>query len=289
MAAPVKTQLRKKKRRAAAAFGLAVGSVALTAAAIFGAAGGLNHAPGQTGTAFDPGRETVPVPEDIEAFGQRAVKAPVEADTLRGEWNDMLKRQEELRHDTAKMEALEKFLHKLDYLKGKPLAEQAEGVNNLVNNGLTYATDMDQYHQQDYWAAPAETAFSRKGDCEDYALLQRAGLLYLNVAKDRMVLTMVNEEGLPDGPLDHAILLLNEAPVGKPPAFYILGNAWPTLPAQRDRVTKQWGSVFNTQNGFDLRNARNEDGYWELQTSAVKPAPATPASIKLSGQKGPTS
>lgn len=47
-----------------------------------------------------------------------------------------------------------------------------EKINRLVNESVTYKTDLEQYQRPEYWIAAGTF-----GDCEDYALLKRAMLL----------------------------------------------------------------------------------------------------------------
>lgn len=42
---------------------------------------------------------------------------------------------------------------------------------NFVRMAIDYRLDDDQYGMRDYWATPAETLFSRQGDCEDTSIL----------------------------------------------------------------------------------------------------------------------
>jgi hypothetical protein len=46
-----------------------------------------------------------------------------------------------------------------------------EELESWVYTEIAYEKDLDQYDARDYWATPAETLASMRGDCEDSALL----------------------------------------------------------------------------------------------------------------------
>jgi predicted transglutaminase-like cysteine proteinase len=46
-------------------------------------------------------------------------------------------------------------------------------VNREVNRSIKYTSDINQYGKKDYHASPEETLKSKKGDCEDYAILKQ--------------------------------------------------------------------------------------------------------------------
>ena len=54
-----------------------------------------------------------------------------------------------------------------------PVADQsyADFILAFVQGAIAYATDDSQYHHLEYYAYPAETLYSKKGDCEDTAIL----------------------------------------------------------------------------------------------------------------------
>jgi len=255
---------KNKKGCLRAAFAAAIGGLAVTAS-IFAGAGAANDTPDQINTVFDKGDIVAPAePSVIDAFGQRAAKAPwtKDEDYYLDQWSGMLERQRKGLEDPAKLAAYKKFLSQFDFLKGKSLAEQAEGVNHIVNVDTDYVTDQEQYGVNDYWAAPIETVLSHKGDCEDRAILEEAALRYLHVPESRLFIALVNSRGNPAVGLDHAILLLNVAPVGAPPNFLILSDMEPAIPADNLVIGKTW--YFGSLKGFALYNVRNENGYWKV-------------------------
>jgi predicted transglutaminase-like cysteine proteinase len=45
-------------------------------------------------------------------------------------------------------------------------------IHTFVISYIQYAEDIDVYGTRDYWATPAETLARRRGDCEDFAILE---------------------------------------------------------------------------------------------------------------------
>ena len=186
-------------------------------------------------------------------------------------------------------ESFNKYLAQFDRLRGEPLDQMARDVNRIVNAETTYTTDQDQYHVNDYWAAPFETAMNHKGDCEDFAILEKFDLNYLGVPKSRTFIVLVNEEGNPKGEVDHAILLVNEAPAGTGQKFDVLGDGTPVLPADNNVIKKTWvmqpGDITAD---FILQDARNEEGYWTTTApnDAGRP-PAAKAVVSIAPKSSP--
>lgn len=276
-----------KKGHLRNAFTLAVGGVAVTVVAIFGGAGITNGTPDQVNTPPDKGIAIGPTePDIINAFGQSAPRTTVAQDPYRRQWDDMLKRQRNDLRNPAKAQAYARFLTQFDPLKGQSLVQEAEGVNKIVNEETAYRTDQDQYNKPDYWAAPVETVLNQKGDCEDYAILEKAALRYIGVPESRMFLTLVNDNGNALDGVNHAILLLNEAPDGAPPDFFVLSDAQPVLPANNDVISNRWVMDSGWRADFILMDVRNDDGYWKVPDQNNSYASAKPV-IRIAAQRGP--
>jgi len=96
------------------------------------------------------------------------------------------------------------------------------------------------------------------------------------------VLGLVNEQGSRTGGIDHAVLLVNEAPVGSPPAFYIVSNSVGVPPAD-NAVLNQ---TYKLKDGFALYTARNEEGTWKVPSDNSNAPPATPV-IKIAAKSAP--
>lgn len=79
----------------------------------------------------------------------------------------------------------------LDYeatlLKGKEDAKVKTALSKFRNGGyLTYIPDDEQYKMTEYWATAVETYTSRKGDCDDGAVLLYVVLRKAGVPMDRL-------------------------------------------------------------------------------------------------------
>lgn len=94
----------------------------------------------------------------------------------------------------------------------------AERIQLLVNESVTYKSDLEQYLRPEYWVIAGTF-----GDCEDYALLKRAMLLDQGFDADKLHLACCwTETG------DYHCVLIAETSSG----VYILDNrhTWPMLP-----------------------------------------------------------
>ena len=60
-------------------------------------------------------------------------------------------------------------------------------VNRQVNRQIREVSDKSQYRKIDYWTLPA----SRRGDCEDFALLKKQQLVELGIAPERLLMATV--------------------------------------------------------------------------------------------------
>jgi len=102
--------------------------------------------------------------------------------------------------------AFNTWLKQFDHLEGKSTAEKARGVDAVIDQQVTYVTDPEQYRRADYWATPMETLKSKKGDCEDFAILKYFALRHLGVPADKMFVVAVGQNG---SDLDHATLMVD--------------------------------------------------------------------------------
>ncbi len=96
-------------------------------------------------------------------------------------------------------------------------------VNRWVNHAITYRDD-----RADSWAAARATLSTRRGDCEDFAILKLHMLAAAGIAKDDMMLTLARDTVRR---LDHAVLLVRvgqAAPDGR--------DQWMMLDMQTDRL-----------------------------------------------------
>lgn len=79
----------------------------------------------------------------------------------------------------------------LTSLRGKSEREQIDGVNEWVNDAITYTHDDVLYGVADHWATPLETLQRGQGDCEDSAILKYFALKQLGVPDERLELNAV--------------------------------------------------------------------------------------------------
>lgn len=79
---------------------------------------------------------------------------------------------------------------------------ELDDVNRRINRAIEPATDEEVYGMSEYWTLP-----SRRGDCEDYALLKRKILLRRGWPASALLLTVVRDEK-GDG---HAVLTARTA------------------------------------------------------------------------------
>ena len=93
---------------------------------------------------------------------------------------------------------------KLRPLRSISKRDQIQQVNNLVNE-LGYQRDRNNYGQNDYWASPREF-LTRRGDCEDYAILKYASLIALGHSEQNMRISVGRITGIGA----HAFLLVGE-------------------------------------------------------------------------------
>ncbi len=96
----------------------------------------------------------------------------------------------------AKWEAL------ITELKGKPVREQLDAVNEFFN-AVKYVEDKDNYGKEDYWATPYEL-INNGGDCEDYAVAKYITLKRLGVPENAMRVIILQDNNL--GGIMHAVL-----------------------------------------------------------------------------------
>jgi len=79
---------------------------------------------------------------------------------------------------------------------------ELDEVNRTVNAAITPVTDMEAYGVEEYWTLPQAS-----GDCEDYVLLKRQGLIARGWPDSALLVTVVRDEH-GDG---HAVLTARTA------------------------------------------------------------------------------
>lgn len=89
-------------------------------------------------------------------------------------------------------------------------------VNRWVNSNIAYREDRNLFNKADYWADARSTLRSRKGDCEDLAILKMQLLAALGIDRDDMYLTITRDLVRN---ADHAVLIVNDGD-----RFFLLDN-----------------------------------------------------------------
>jgi predicted transglutaminase-like cysteine proteinase len=114
-------------------------------------------------------------------------------------WEDLLKRD----NSTTDMEKLQK-------------------VNSFFNKNIAFASDMDVYGVEDYWATPIESLSRGAGDCEDYAIAKYFSLKIMGVAEEKIRISYVKSLQYN---MFHMVMLYYKTPDAEPLVLDNLVNA----------------------------------------------------------------
>lgn len=226
--------------------------------------------------------DALPPAETIDVFGAEADHTSFDpGNYYYSLWQQVLENQSRLLNsDTARAQSYADFLRHYDQYRDECIAKMADNVNDDVLDYVTYTSDDDLYDRSDYWAAPAETVASERGDCEDYAILQYAILRHLGVPDNRLMITLVDAKRNDQG-LDHAVLLLNIAPDGATPEYAVLNDGGPVT---QDTDYEPGGPrVPRWHDPYFFYYALNDGDFWyplqaaQARAQAGAPAPLPPA------------
>lgn len=69
--------------------------------------------------------------------------------------------------------------------------EKLEKVNNFFNSRIRFASDMDVWGIEDYWATPVEFLCKGAGDCEDFAIAKYFTLIAIGMPEEKLKITYV--------------------------------------------------------------------------------------------------
>ncbi|MEA3521410.1 MAG: transglutaminase-like cysteine peptidase [Campylobacterota bacterium] len=78
----------------------------------------------------------------------------------------------------------------LKHLNDKSDLEKLKGVNDFYNK-VAYASDLKNWHINDYWATPFEFLGRDMGDCEDYVISKYFALRYLGMPSEKLYFSYV--------------------------------------------------------------------------------------------------
>lgn len=118
-------------------------------------------------------------------------------------WSSMFDRFSREANDSSSSGVIRQWREDMSALRGLPLAEMANEVNNMMNK-IRYIGDKKNWGKSDYWETPIEF-LSYGGDCEDFAIAKYASLRALGVPDNLMRIAIVKDmqKGIP-----HAILIV---------------------------------------------------------------------------------
>jgi len=196
------------------------------------------------------------LPDTINIFGEVAVQTNAGIyDPLYNQWNEMLRRQQwDLKFLDGK--GYFAFLKQFDGLRdrlaqGEPLAKIAAEANQMISRQIK-----DQPTDINYFGSPVETVHYGHGSSQDIAALNEAILQYMGVPDSRMLVARVNSHNDISKGVDYTVLLVNDAPEGAPPHFFV--------------VMSHFDQTFSAdQSGWmALSDARNQRGTYYSRPSA---------------------
>lgn len=90
-------------------------------------------------------------------------------------------------------------------------------TNQFFNLRLRFASDLEIWGQDEYWATPLQALNAAAGDCEDYAIGKYTVLLAMGVQHSRLRLVYVRAT-MPDvaAPVPHMVLAYYPMPSSEP-------------------------------------------------------------------------
>jgi predicted transglutaminase-like cysteine proteinase len=133
------------------------------------------------------------------AFAQPFSRAPLFGTTEKAstnidpftKWSGMFRRLDAAIADPGNQRVVTEWKQNLESMRGLPLEEMAERVNDLANK-QAYINDSRNWGTSDYWETPVEF-FNRGGDCEDFAIAKYISLRALGVPESRLRITILQD------------------------------------------------------------------------------------------------
>lgn len=114
-------------------------------------------------------------------------------------------------------------------------------VNHFFNRRLRYASDIDHWLKNDYWATPIEFLGSGAGDCEDYAIAKYFSLRAMGVPNEKLRLMYVRALTVNE---PHMVLVYFEKPEAMP---LVLDNMVLEIKSAADRPDLKPVYSFNAE------------------------------------------
>lgn len=163
--------------------------------------------------------------------------------------------------------------------KNLPVERAIEFVRKInldVNRKIRSQSDQRQYGREEYWTLPE----SRRGDCEDYALLKKRLLLAKGIDPSRLLLATVLDTRMSS----HAVLVIR-----RPSGDYVLDNlsnrilhwsetGYVFLRIQDPEAPHRW---FMVMRGGRVDDAMQRRGSMNQPTSSLGRALAPPSRLVL--------
>ena len=121
----------------------------------------------------------------LTIFAGLVIAVPVITETTFHFDNEFLKKAEEKcgKEAPARFSAWEDLIQKN---KSPSDREKLEKVNHFFNSRIRFASDMEVWGVQDYWASPIEFLCKKAGDCEDFAIAKFFTLKAMGVAEEKL-------------------------------------------------------------------------------------------------------
>jgi predicted transglutaminase-like cysteine proteinase len=158
-----------------------------------------------------------------------------------------------LRNDSNRVH-YQTWLSQLDDTKDASLLDKANAVNDLVNNQVTYLSDGENYHADEYFASGVETVLSGGGDCEDFAIAKLYAMKYLDVPENRVTLLFVASDGVSDG-VNHCVLAVDTTAANNWVNCLILNDAEGTQNSMESLYETGYKPIF-TMNTREAHNCK---------------------------------
>ena len=126
----------------------------------------------------------------VAFFAGLVIAVPVITETIFHFDQEFLKKAEEKcgKEAPARFTAWEELIHKD---KSPSDREKLEKVNHFYNSRIRFASDMEVWGVEDYWASPIEFLCKKAGDCEDFAIAKFFTLKAMGVAEEKLNITYV--------------------------------------------------------------------------------------------------
>lgn len=135
-----------------------------------------------------------------------------------------------------------------------PLDELARlrQVNEFFNLRIQFASDLEVWGVDDYWATPLQTLNAGRGDCEDYVIAKYTILLATGIPRSRLRLVYVRAR-------------MSDAPPGAPPLAHMVLAYYATPEAQPLILDNLRAEVLPATQRPDLTPvfSFNSEGLWQ--------------------------